>query len=123
MVGDFDQASSLAFGFLADFFHSNFLNDFQAGTRGFNRGNVRGSIHKAEGRIGVTDGAGRELERIFVREPSDELRFKFLTQVRANVEIGDAGASAKPFEDASAGEVGVKRLDVYGQGAKRLIRV
>jgi hypothetical protein len=58
-----------------------------------------------------------KFERIFVREPAGEFRLEFLAQVGADVEIGDAGASAEPLEDASAGEVGVKRLDVNGNGA------
>src|SRR5207245_4489405 len=54
------------------------------------------------------------------REPSGEFRLQFLAEIRADVKIPDAGSAAEPLENASAGEVGVERLDVDGDGAERL---
>src|ERR1700683_1467112 len=117
-VGEFDQASGLAFRFSANFLYTDILNDPEAWARGLDGRNVGGSIHKTEWRIGVTDRTGCEGEGIFVREPSGELRLQFLAEVGADVEIGDAGSTAQPLEHASAGEVGVQRLDVDGDGAQ-----
>src|SRR5208282_1370947 len=86
-VGELDQAGGLTLGFLADLFYANFPNYFQAGTRGFDGGDVRGSVHEAEGRVGVADGTGGEEKRIFVREPSGESRLQLLAEVGADVEI------------------------------------
>src|SRR6202047_1119900 len=122
-IGELDEARGLAFGFLADFLYANFVNDFEAGTPRLDRGNVRGPIHEPVWRIGVADGSGCELKRIFLREPSGELRFQFFTEVGADVKIRNAGTAAEPLEDTSASEVGVERLDVDGDGAERLERV
>src|SRR4029077_14108229 len=102
------------------FLYTNFANDVQAGTRRLDRGNVSGSVHESVRRIGVADGSGCELKRIFVREPSGEFRLQFLAEVGADVKIRHAGTAAEPLENASAGEVGVQRPDVDGDGAKRL---
>src|SRR5437879_2908952 len=70
LVGKLDEAGGLTFRFLADFLHAHFLNNFEAGTRRLDCGNVRGSVHESVWRISVADGSGCELKRIFVREPS-----------------------------------------------------
>src|SRR6266481_8292719 len=113
-----DEARGLAFGFLADFLDANFVNNSQAGTRRLDRGNVRSSVHEPAWGIGVANGAGCELKRILVREPSGELRFQLLAEIWADVEIGNPRTAAEPLEKASAGEVGVERLDVNGDGAE-----
>src|SRR5260370_552767 len=120
VVGELDEVSGLAFGFFADFLDANFPNNSQARTRRLDRRNVRGSVHESERRIGVADGSGCELKRIFVRKPSSELRLQFLAKIGADVEVGNAGTATEPLENASAGEVGVERVDVNGDGAKRL---
>src|ERR1039458_9609203 len=118
LIGELDQAGGLAFRFLADFFYAYLLNDFQSGTRCFDRRNVRGSVHKSEGRIGVTDGASGEGKRIFVGEPSGEFRLQLPAEIGTNGEIGNSGTAAEPLEHASAGKVGVERLDVDRDGAE-----
>src|ERR1700686_4711969 len=111
LVGELDETGGQAFGFLADSLYANFANDRDAGTRRLDRWNVRGSVHESVRRIGIADGPGCELKRIFVREPSSKLRLQFLAEVGTDVEIRDAGTAAEPLENASAGEVGVQRLD------------
>jgi len=93
---------------------------FRPGRAALDRGDVRGPVHESVWRIGVADGSGCELKRIFVREPSGELRLQFLAEVGADVKIRYSGTTAEPLENASAGEVGVERLDVDGDGAERL---
>src|ERR1700730_14265760 len=120
LVGELDKAGGLAFGFLADVLYTYFANDRDAGTRRLDRGDVRGSVHESVWRIGIADGSGCELKRIFVLEPSGELRLQFFAKVGADVEIRHAGTAAEPLENASAGEIGVERLDVDGDGTERL---
>src|SRR5882762_3884552 len=47
LVGERDEAGGLALGFLADFLHADFLNNFEAGTCRLDCGNVRGSVHES----------------------------------------------------------------------------
>src|SRR5208282_1233218 len=122
-IGECDETRGLAFGFLADFLDTDFLDDFEAGTRRFDRRNVRGSVHETEGRVGVADGAGGEGKRIFVGKPSGKLRLQFPAEVGADVEVGNPRTAAQPFEHASAGEVGVERPDVDRDRAEGLKRV
>src|SRR5437899_10915324 len=87
LVGERDEAGGLAFGFLADFLHADFLNNFETGTCRLDCGNVRGSVHESVRRIGIADGSGCELKRIFVREPSGEFRLQFLSESREDGKI------------------------------------
>src|SRR6202035_3077381 len=45
LVSKFDQMSGLAFGFLPNSVDTNFANDLDAGTGGFDGGNVRRAVH------------------------------------------------------------------------------
>src|SRR6266478_1178956 len=55
LVCELDEARGLAFGFLADFLHANFANNFETGTRRLDCGDVRGSVHESVRRIRVAD--------------------------------------------------------------------
>ena len=119
-VGELDQAGGLALRFLADLLNANFANNSQAGPRRLDRGNVRGSIHESKGLLGIANGASGEGKRIFVGKPSSKLRLQFLAQIGPDVEVRNPRPSTEPLEHASAGEVGVERLDVHRHGAQRL---
>src|ERR1700733_9875556 len=112
MVGGFDQAGRLPFRFFADLLYAHLFNDLQARTTGFERGNMRRSVHKAQRRSGVAGGTGRKLEGIFVGEPSGQFWFELRAQIRPDIEIPDPWSTAQPFENASETEVDVEGLDI-----------
>src|ERR1700690_3251056 len=120
VVGELDQAGGLALGFFADSVDAHFGYDLQSRAAGLERGDVRGSVHEAERRIGISDGAGCELEGILVGEPSGNSWFELSAEVGPDVEITDARAAAEPLENASAAEVDVEGLDVDRDRAERL---
>ena len=55
-----------------------------------------------------------------MREPACKFWLQLFAQVWTHVQITHAGAAAKPLQNAAAGEVGIERLNVDGDGAERL---
>src|ERR1700690_3542788 len=98
-----DQSGCLAFRFLPDSINADLGNNLQAGTRRFQRGYVGGPIHEAKWRLAVARGSDFEPKRILMRKPAGEFWLQLSSQVRTDVQIADARASAQPFQNATAG--------------------
>src|SRR5690349_2952129 len=120
LVGKFDQACGLPHRLLANAVDANFADDFQSGTRGFQCRDMCSPVHEAERRLSVADFSWLERKRILMGKPAGEFGLKFLTQIVANIQVSNARPSTEPFQNAAAGEVDVKLLNIDGHGAKRL---
>src|SRR5580658_7079245 len=84
---------------------------------------MRGAIHEAEVIFAAVDGADFETERTLMSEPPCDCRGEFVPKIRANIEIGHAGAAAEPLEDAADGEIGLELTDIDGNGSGGLVAI
>src|SRR5262249_11738578 len=123
LLNDPNQTRCLLYGFCANLFDTDIIDNVIAGGCGIHRWHTWSTVEEPVDVVSVLVWPSLKCERILVSQPSSQPRLKLRPEISLNIKISSARPSTKPFHRATCRKIQTYLTNVQRDSTGGLINV